>query len=89
MKFPLGRLLVTPGVVAVLERYSESPLPFVARHASGDWGEVDAEDWQANDESLKDGARLLSAYRTSRGEKIWVITEADRSATTLLLPEEY
>ena len=59
------------------------------RHAAGDWGEVDAEDWSLNDQAVLDGTRLLSAYRTLKGEKLWVITEADRSSTTLLLPSEY
>ena len=59
------------------------------RHARGDWGEVDAEDWKSNDRSLQEGTRLLSAYRTRSGIKLWIITEADRSVTTVLLPEEY
>ena len=62
---------------------------FLDRHARGDWGEVDAEDKQANQDALVHGERLLSAYRTSLDVRIWVITEADRSVTTILLPEEY
>ena len=61
----------------------------LARHLSGDWGEVCAEDAKENEFSLQHGFRLLSAYRLSDGTKIWIITEADRSATTFLLPEEY
>jgi hypothetical protein len=59
------------------------------RHARGDWGDLDDEDLQANERALKDGTRLLSAYHSSAGTKFWIITEWDRSATTVLLPEEY
>jgi hypothetical protein len=89
LKFPLGNLFITPGAAAALERSGQTPLSFLSRHAAGDWGDVDADDWRANDQSLTDGTRLVSAYRTIRGEKLWVITECDRSATTLLLPDEY
>jgi hypothetical protein len=65
-----------------------SILALIKRHATGDWGDVDAEDGKANDEALKNGGRLLSAY-TVKGVKVWVITEADRSSTTLLLPQDY
>jgi hypothetical protein len=72
---------------------SEDPLtlvlPFVQRHASGDWGDVCAEDWNANDEALTLGARLFSAYELETHGRLWIITEADRSATTVLLPAEY
>jgi hypothetical protein len=61
----------------------------LAKHHSGDWGEVDAEDRRLNDQALMDGSRLLSAYTTLKGRKLWVITEADRSVTTILRPEEY
>jgi len=64
-------------------------MEFLQRHAAGDWGEVDAHDKTKNEYSLQHGFRLLSAYRLADGTKIWIITEADRSATTLLLPEEY
>ncbi len=64
-------------------------MEFLQRHAAGDWGEVDAHDKAENEYSLQQGFRLLSAYRLADGTKIWIITEADRSATTLLLPEEY
>jgi hypothetical protein len=62
---------------------------YLRRHVAGDWGEVDAEDRETNDWSLENEARLLSAYTLSSGVRIWIITEADRSVTTLLLPEEY
>jgi hypothetical protein len=59
------------------------------RHLSGDWGDLDLEDKAANDNALADGSRLLSAYHAADGTKFWIITEADRSATTVLLPEDY
>jgi hypothetical protein len=62
---------------------------FVRRHARGDWGELGVEDWRANDQALRDGSRLLSAYRLPTGVRVWVITEWDRSSTTILLPEDY
>lgn len=86
-KFPLGRLVCTPGVE------DEIPLTEVVtaldRHLSGDWGEVCPADRRENDLSLREGFRLLSAYRTKAGVVFWVITEADRSVTTVLLPSEY
>jgi hypothetical protein len=88
-KFPLGQLTATPGALQAMQESGQTPEFFVARHAGGDWGEVGAEDWRLNDEALQDGSRVLSAYRTLKGQKLWVITEADRSLTTVLLPEEY
>ena len=64
-------------------------LPYVRRHAWGDWGDVSAEDAQANERALQDGSRLFSAYALGTGERLWIITEADRSSTTVLLPDEY
>lgn len=64
-------------------------LPYVRRHVSGDWGDVGRDDWAANDEALKVGARLFSAYQLTAEARLWVITEADRSSTTVLLPDEY
>ncbi len=87
--FTLGRVVATPGALAALEKAGEQPGDFLARHASGDWGDIDAEDARENEVSLKHGWRLLSAYTLKGGAKIWVITEADRSSTCLLLPEEY
>ena len=72
-----------------LEESSEEPVGFLYRHASGDWGELDDEDRKENELSLREGFRLVSAYRLKTGEELWIITEADRSVTTLLLPEEY
>lgn len=87
--FPLGTLLATPGALEVLAQSSQAPSTFLNRHAQGDWGEVCAEDKSLNDQALQDGIRLVSAYCTTKGVKIWIITEAYRSATTILLPEEY
>ncbi len=87
--FALGRLLMTPGAERALAEAGQPWHLFIRRHAAGDWGEVDREDGVANEEALRCGARLLSAYTTARGARLWVITEADRSATTILLPDEY
>jgi hypothetical protein len=81
--------LGTPGAVAALEAAGQSPHEFLDRHVRGDWGDVPAADKEENDFSLQHGFRILSAYTTRAGERIWVITEADRSATTFVLPEEY
>jgi hypothetical protein len=88
-KLPLGRVVATPGALEALAESGQSPAFFLEQHASGNWGVVDEEDWRLNDEALKDGSRILSAYRTLKGNKAWVITEADRSVTTILLPDEY
>jgi hypothetical protein len=88
--FSLGQLVATPGALAALEKAGQTPLEFLARHVRGDWGELTEEDRKENQLSLERGFRLLSSYRTNAGDaKLWVITEADRSATTILLPEEY
>lgn len=88
-RFRLGRLVLTRGAERALEESGDDPFTFLSRHASGDWGEVCDEDQEANERAVDHGLRILSAYRTSRDERLWVITEADRSATTILLPEEY
>ena len=84
---PLGRIVATPGALEALEQAKQTPVEFLSRHRNGDWGDVCCEDWEANDEDLKDGNRVLSAYRTKKDVRIWIIT--DRSSTTILLPEEY
>ncbi len=90
MRFPLGRIVATPGALRSLEEAGQTSAEFLDRHVEGDWGDaLDNEDKQENEFSVQHGFRILSAYTTSAGEKVWVITEADRSATTLLLPEEY
>ena len=88
-KFDLGQMVMTPGARDAMQSAGHIPPEFLLRHVHGDWGELDDEDKQANDEALLHGSRLLSAYRTRREDKLWAITEWDRSATTLLLPEEY
>lgn len=85
----LGGIFATPGALGALLANGETPLPFLQRHAWGDWGSVDAEDAKLNAEAAAHGGRLLSAYELGDGTRLWVITEADRSATTILLPEEY
>lgn len=88
--FSIGQAVATPGVLAALEGATPNELmEALKRHMSGDWGDVDDEDKASNDAAVKDGNRLLSAYRLSTGVKFWIITEADRSVTTFLLPEEY
>ena len=88
-KFPLGLLVATPGALQALAEAGQTPFEFLERHAAGDWGELDEEDRQENELSLREGFRLLSAYTLTTGVRLWIITEADRSATTLLLPEDY
>lgn len=85
----LGRLLSTPGAIEAMAKAGQQPLEFLKRHRSGDWGEVNAEDWAANDQAVIDGERILSAYTLKDGVRLWIITEADRAATTILLPSEY
>ena len=87
--FTLGHVIATPGALAALEKVGQQPVEFLARHLSGDWGEVGAHNIKENELLLQHGFRLLSAYHTSAGDKLWVITEADRSSTCILLPEEY
>lgn len=85
----LGFVVATPGALRALEGAGQSADEFLARHMSGDWGELGEADWDENGLSLREGLRILSAYTLRTGEKIWIITESDRSATTVLLPEEY
>ena len=87
--FPLGRLVATPGALAALHKAGQSPAEFLSLHVRGQWGDIPQEDRQENEYSLKRGFRLLSSYRTKANETIWVVTESDRSVTTLLLPTEY
>lgn len=87
VRVPLGRTMATPGVLEATTQ-AERNIAFT-RHSRGDWGDVVEEDWQANDQALQNGERLISVYHTLSGIKFWIITEADRSATTILLPREY
>ena len=87
--FPLGRLVATPGAIDLIRSAGEDLLPtLLKRHQSGDWGDVLEEDARENEVSVRHGFRIVSSYRVA-GEKLWVIAESDRSATTLLLPSEY
>ena len=91
--FTVGRLLITPGAQQILVTAGMDPFDLLARHVVGDWGAICAEDWKANDAARCTGDRLLSAYpldpECPDGPRVWIITEANRSATTLLLPEAY
>lgn len=86
---PLGQVVVTPGCLELLTRNNQSPSDFLGRHVRGDWGTVCADDAQANQDALHHADRLLSIYKLRDDSTIWVITEADRSATTLLRPSDY
>ena len=99
--FSLGSVVATPGALALLSQHGVEPAELLSRHLSGDWGQVCLDDGQANDDALKHGDRLLSAYvlplseagapkdEAPAADRVWVITEADRSSTCLLLPSEY
>lgn len=84
---PLGQTVATPAALQVLKQ--PDIVAALRRHSAGDWGEVDADDRAANDDAMRTGERLLSVYRSAGGTAFWVITEADRSVTTVLLPEDY
>jgi hypothetical protein len=85
---PLGRALATPGALKILAEAREHPFGYLARHATGDWGDLCASDRRENGLAMRHGWRVLSSYQVGDG-RVWVITEADRSVTTILLPEEY
>ena len=88
-RFKLGQVVATPGALRALETARQGALDFLRRHQAGDWGEVCDEDAQANEVALRSKGPLMSVYTLRNGTRIWIITEADRSATTILLPEEY
>ena len=93
-RFTLGQTVATPAALKAIQQAGQSPAEFLDRHVRGDWGDLCDEDKQANEDALQDGSRILSAYHTSTGQKIWIITEAAdeddrREATTILLPDEY
>jgi hypothetical protein len=88
-KFRLGQVVATPAALAALADAKSHPKLYLDRHVVGDWGDVDKNDSRRNDEDLREGGRLLSAYNLPTGVKIWIITESDRSATTVLLPDDY
>ena len=87
--FPMGQVVATPGALAALAAAAVELSVLLARHAVGDWGDVSAADWKENESSLNHGFLLISSYRLTGGAKVWIVTEADRTATTLLLPSEY
>ena len=84
----LGRVVATPGALALLTSTATNPAELLKRHVSGDWGEVPPEDARENERGLSHGWRVLSSYPVGEG-RVWIITEADRSVTTILLPEDY
>ncbi len=86
-KFPLGQIVITPNALQAIN--PDDVLLALTRHAAGDWGDLCDDDRQENELSLREGYRLLSAYRDTAGTKFWIITEADRSVTTVLLPDDY
>jgi hypothetical protein len=93
-RFPLGQILATPGALQALGKCHQNPLEFLARHSAGDWGELCEADRELNEQAVLDGSRIFSSYRTKNDTKLWIITDAtddngQRSATTILLPDEY
>ena len=86
-KFVFGRIVATPNALAAIPNYEL--LKALARHLRGDWGKLDPSDWNANERALQKGGRLFSEFYSEKEVKFWIITEADRSATTVLLPEDY
>ena len=89
VRFAPGSVVATPGALEAFRASGEEPLPFLRRHLAGDWGELDEHDRRENELSLEHDWRILSAYRLSNGTRFWIITEADRSSTCVLLPSEY
>ena len=87
--FALGQVVATPGALAALEAAGQAPYEFLLRHVTGDWGQLPAEDIEENERALQQGNRIFSAYTTAQDVRIWVITEWDRSVTTILLPADY
>ncbi|VGO18803.1 hypothetical protein [Pontiella sulfatireligans] len=87
--FPLGQLVATPGALAALEENGTGCTEFLERHVAGDFGDLCEEDKQANVEAIEQGLRILSAYKLPDGQRLWLITEADRSSSCCLLPSEY
>ena len=88
-RFTLGQTFITPGAEEALQIAGQTAIEFLRRHMSCDFGELSDDDLRENELALRQGFRLFSAYQTGKGQKLWIITEADRSATTYLLPSEY
>ena len=89
VKFPLGRTVATPGALDAIKEAGEDPTSYLDRHITGDWGIVPPNDAAANERALVNDDRIISSYALKTGGRIWIITEADRSSTAILLPEEY
>jgi hypothetical protein len=87
--FPAGAIVATPAVLEALSEASDDPSVYLRRHLSGDWGDLDEHDRRQNEIGLENDARILSAYVLKNGTRVWIITEADRSSTCLLLPSDY
>ncbi|SMF97237.1 hypothetical protein SAMN02949497_4657 [Methylomagnum ishizawai] len=87
--FPLGQVVATPNALAVLAGHGVDPASLLDRHVKGDWGVLPPEDAKANNAALRHGERLLSSYPLADGVKVWIITEWDRSVTTILMPDDY
>jgi hypothetical protein len=88
-RIELGTVVATPGAIEELKRAGQTASDLLNRHLSGDWGDLSDEDRRLNDEAVENGDRVLSAYTLTTGEKLWIITEADRSSSCCLLPHEY
>ena len=88
-RFALGQTFITPGAEEAIQIAGQTEIEFLRRHMSGDWGDLSDDDIAENEVALSEGFRLLSSYQTAKGQPLWIITEADRSATTILLPSEY
>jgi hypothetical protein len=88
-RFTLGQTFITRGAQEAIQIAGQTEIEFLRRHMSGDWGDLRDDDIAENELSLDKGFRLLSSYQTAKGQQLWIITEADRSATTILLPSEY
>jgi hypothetical protein len=87
--FSPGHIVATPTAMAAFEEAGENPAPYLLRHLTGDWGDLDEFDKMENESALEEGFRILSAYDLKTSTRIWIITEADRSSTCLLLPSDY
>ncbi len=89
MRFTLGRMVITVACKAHMDRLNADPLHFLSRHVNGDWGELGTDDKRANEEAIRHSMRIMSRYQLSDGENIYIITERDRSCTTIMLRDEY
>jgi len=88
-KFPTGEVVITLGASDLLAQNEQNPLEFIERHTNLEKGNLSEDDWEANHHAVGKDLRIFSSFNTESGDEIWVITEHDRSVTTILLPEEY